>query len=127
MDNLTNTLSEFIRMKSNQKVSSRETSGISSKKISLLNFFDNIAESILKFPELEQAELRRDIFKLVNDKEIELLRRARAPVIMEDHNYFYSEQTPIRFTTSGPTAGSTQYVQHVQTDFNEGSLQQPFE
>lgn len=122
MDNLTDTLSEFIKIKSSEKVTNKETSGLSSKKKSLLNFFDDIAESILKFPELEQAELKRDIFKLVNDKEIKLLRHAREPIIIEDRSCFYSQRVPIPYS-SFPTAGAI-HVQQVQTDSSQGSAQQ---
>lgn len=40
-----------------------------------MTFFDDVAESMLKFPPVVKLEVKREIFNLVNKKEIELLRK----------------------------------------------------
>jgi len=41
-------------------------------------FFEDIAQTIAKFPEVELAETKREIFNLVKKKEIELLMRKQS-------------------------------------------------
>ncbi|KAF5296098.1 hypothetical protein FQA39_LY02732 [Lamprigera yunnana] len=43
------------------------------QKKKLMIFFDYVAESMLKFSELEQVEIKKDIFNIINQKELQLL------------------------------------------------------
>jgi hypothetical protein len=47
------------------------------KKKSLMIFFESIAESMIKFTELDCAEVKHEIFNIVNAKEIEILKRTQ--------------------------------------------------
>lgn len=48
---------------------------INPAKRKLMTFFDDISETMLKFSELEQAEVKREIFNIVIKKELEILRK----------------------------------------------------
>ena len=66
---LATTLNLYISSKINAQ------KNINPAKIKLMTFFDDISETMLKFSELEQAELKREIFNIVNKKELEILRK----------------------------------------------------
>jgi hypothetical protein len=61
------TLRKFIA--SRDKSDSESTT----KKKQLTVFFEDIAQTVVKLPEVELAETKRAVFNLVNKKEIELL------------------------------------------------------
>jgi hypothetical protein len=69
---LCTTLTKFIasRYKSDSKSST--------KKKQLTVFFEDIAQTMATFPEVDLAETKREIFNLVNKKEIELLMQKQS-------------------------------------------------
>jgi hypothetical protein len=70
---LAQALTSFIETR--RKPTAEEDSLHTVAKKKLMTFMDDICESIMKFPEIDQAEIKRDIFNLVNKREIEILRR----------------------------------------------------
>jgi hypothetical protein len=70
---LAEALTSFIETRRVPKAEADSPHNVAKKK--LMTFMDDICESIMKFPELDQAEIKREIFNLVNKREIEILRR----------------------------------------------------
>jgi len=58
--------------------SDKSDSEITTKKKQLTAFFEDIAQTMVKFPEVDLAETKREIFNLVNKKEIELLTQKQS-------------------------------------------------
>ena len=56
----------------------KSDSEITTKKKQLTAFFEDIAQTMVKFPEVDLAETKREIFNLVNKKEIELLTQKQS-------------------------------------------------
>jgi hypothetical protein len=77
---LCKTLTEFIASRG------KADNAVPSNKKKLTVFFDDIAETMCKFPEVDQAEIKREIFNLVNKKEIELLRQTQIPAQSFQHH-----------------------------------------
>ena len=50
-------------------------------------FFEDIAQTMVKFPEVDLAETKREIFDLVNKKEIEILMQKQIHVQSLPHQY----------------------------------------
>jgi len=61
------TLTKFIASRD------KSDSESSTKKKQLIVFFEDIVQTMATFPEVDLAETKREIFNLVNKKEIELL------------------------------------------------------
>jgi hypothetical protein len=60
---------------------------VPSNKKKLTVFFDDIAETVSKFPDVDQAEIKREIFNLVSKREIELLRQTQIPAQCVPHQH----------------------------------------
>ncbi|KAF5273542.1 hypothetical protein FQR65_LT17133 [Abscondita terminalis] len=86
--NLAEALTSFIQTRT---PSQEEESPHSARKKKLMTFMDDICESMLKFPELDQAEIKNQIFNLVNKKEIEILKRREN----QSHALLIRTPTPI--------------------------------
>lgn len=69
---LADALTSFIQLKTTRQEVEPPNS---LAKINLMRFMEDICESLLKFPELDQVEMKREIFTLVNNKELEILKR----------------------------------------------------
>lgn len=85
-DELSKTLTEFTIIKK------QSASPFSTTKRSMINFF----ETILKFPEMEQSEVKRDIANLVHSKYITILRK-KEPTSHENFctpTYTFQPQQP---------------------------------
>jgi hypothetical protein len=70
---LAQALTSFIETR--RKPKAEEDSPHTVAKNKLMTLMDDICESIMKFPEIVQAEIKREIFNIVNKREIEILRR----------------------------------------------------
>jgi hypothetical protein len=66
---LCTTLTEFIVSRG------KADNAVPSNKKKLTVFFDDIAETMSKFLDVDQAEIKREIFNVVNKREIELLQQ----------------------------------------------------
>jgi hypothetical protein len=69
---LCTTLTKFIASRD------KSDSESSTKKKQLTVFFEDIAQTMATFPEVDLAETKREIFNLVNKKEIELLMQKQS-------------------------------------------------
>jgi hypothetical protein len=49
-------------------------------------FYEDIAETMVEFPEVDLGETKREIFSLVNEREIELLKQKQIPVQALPHH-----------------------------------------
>jgi hypothetical protein len=85
------------------------------KKKQLAVFFEDIAETMIKFPEVDQAEIKREIFNLVNKKEIELLRQKQSVPHQYQQNIlspavYHSQYSPkVFFPTEPPTTSQSSH------------------
>ncbi|RZF37857.1 hypothetical protein LSTR_LSTR015649 [Laodelphax striatellus] len=70
---LANVLSTFIEKRNIDKPPKKETPEEMKKK-SLMIFFESISDSMVKFNELDCAEIKHQIFNIVSQKEREILR-----------------------------------------------------
>jgi hypothetical protein len=65
------------------------------KKKQLTVFFEDIAKTMVKFPEDELAETKREIFNLVNRREIELPTQKQIHMLSYPHQYQHMPSTPV--------------------------------
>ena len=100
------------------------------KKKQLAIFFEDIAETMIKFPEVDQAEIKSEIFNLVNKKEIELLRQKQSVPHQNQQNIlspalYHSQYSPKAFFPTEPPTTSqsshgyfSQAFSHVPTNLS---------
>jgi hypothetical protein len=93
-------------------------------KSQLTAFFEDIAETIIKFPEVQLAETKREIFNLVSKKEIELLTQKQVHMLSYPHQYENMPSPPVHQTNYFST-DSFQNEPPTNSQCSEGFIPNP--